>query len=379
MATSKNSPGVARAIDAGFGVMKLTRAAAPGEAAINGVVCDSFLSIAISAENLQTEVDNSGRRDTHLVAYEGESFEVGKGVRHNVVANDFGRDMTDSYYDSKVYHALMRGALASIGEPVITTLVLGLPMNHFDNKVRIAKLSNAYTGKVDLGHGKTVTIEKTIVHPQPMGGYLSLGHDIKGINEALEKYPKCGIEPLKGPADLQNLNVLVVDPGEFTLDWLMMTPAGPAQRVSSAISDAGRHRILREVHKALAAEMNRPLGATFMTDIDEALRANKPVRIAGLAYRLDSPEYKAIIVKAVEDPVRQLLEGLRGADDRIDLVAVLGGSPIEIADAIKRARPNLPVYVPTDMTGQKASMYANLRGFQEWATAVDNRRIAEKA
>lgn len=370
---------VPRAIDAGFGVMKLTRAAVKGEASVDGIVCDSFLSLAISADGLQTEVDNSRRRDTHLVSYNGESFEVGKGVRHNLVSSDFGRDMTDSYYDSKVYHALMRGALASMNETEITTLVLGLPMNHFDNKERIAKLTSEYTGKIELGSGKFVNVGKTIVHPQPMGGYLSLGHDIKGINDALKAYPKCGIDPLKGPEDLSNLNVLVVDPGEYTLDWLLMTPAGPAQRVSSAISDAGRHRILREVHKALSAEMSRPLGASFHTDIDEALRSKKPIRVAGLAYRLDTPEYQAIIAKAVADPVRQLLEALRGADDRLDLIAVLGGSPTEVADAIKAARPTIPVYVPAQLSGQQASMYANLRGFQEWATVVDRNAATAQA
>lgn len=296
---------------------------------------------------------------------------MGKVVRHNVVSSDFGKEMTDTYYDSKVYHALMRGALASMNEPVITTLVLGLPMNHFDNKERIAKLTAAYTGEIKLGNGKSVKVGKTIVHPQPMGGYLSLGHDIAGINETLKAYPQCGIEPLKGPEDLSNLNVLVVDPGEYTLDWLLMTPAGPAQRVSSAISDAGRHRILREVHRALISQLNRPLGASFHMDIDEALRFKKPFRVAVLAYNLDTPEYKAIIAKAVADPVRQLLEGLRGADDRLDLIAVLGGSPTEVADAIKQARPTIPVYVPAQLSGQQASMFANLRGFQEWATVVD--------
>lgn len=69
MPTASPKPGVPRAIDAGFGVMKFTRPVAANETAINGVVYDSFLSLAISAEGLQTEVDNGRRRDTHLVTY----------------------------------------------------------------------------------------------------------------------------------------------------------------------------------------------------------------------------------------------------------------------------------------------------------------------
>ena len=373
--TSTPKARVARAIDGGFGVFKLTRAATAGEEgiAVGGVVCDSFLSVAIDADEEQTSVDNGRKRDTVLVSYGDRTFEVGKGVRHTMVASDFGRDMTDAYYDSKVYHALMRGALSYMAEDHIHTLVLGLPMNHFEKKDRVAKLQAAYKGKIDLGQGRSVTIDNTIVHPQPFGGYISLGHDLAGINKTFAQYPQSGLGALESADGLAELNVLIVDPGEYTLDWLLMTPGGQAQRVSSAASDAGRHRILREIHKILEAKMGRPIGPSFITYIDEALRTKKPLRLAGQAFDLTQPEFMEAIEKAVEDPVRQLFESLRGADDRIDLIAVLGGSPGEVAAAIRRARPLLPVYCPEEATGQSASLFANLRGFQEWAEAVDSR------
>lgn len=293
-----------------------------------------------------------------------------------MVASDFGRDMTDAYYDSKVYHALMRGALSYMGEDHIHTLVLGLPMNHFEKKDRVAKLQAAYMGKIDLGQGRSVTIDNTIVHPQPFGGYISLGHDLEGINKTFAQYPQSGLVPLESAEGLADLNILIVDPGEYTLDWLLMTPGGQAQRVSSAASDAGRHRILREIHKILEAKMGRPLGPSFITYIDEALRLKKPLRLAGQAFDLTGPEFKDAMEKAVEDPVRQLFESLRGADDRIDLIAVLGGSPGEVAAAIRRARPLLPVYCPEEATGQAASLFANLRGFQEWSEVVDLKTVS---
>ena len=370
----KNKPvtRIARAIDAGFGVMKYTRAAQPHEnaVALNGVVCDSFLSIAIDADKEQVSVESGRKRDTVLVSYEDRSYEVGKDVRHTIVASDFGRDMTDSYYESRVYHALMRGALVYMDEPHIDTLVLGLPMNHFENKERVQTLQKQYTGSIDLGHGRSMTIGEAIVHPQPFGGYLSLGHDLDGINKTLRDYPECALNPLSSVDELGELNVLIVDPGEYTLDWLLMTPGGQAQRVSSAAGDAGRHRVLRDVRTLVSAKLGRPLGPSFLTDIDVALREKKPLKIGGRTTPLDTPDVLAVIEKAVEDPVRQLFEGLRGADDRIDIIAVLGGSPAEVAAAIRRARPYLPVYCPADATGQTASLFANLRGFQEWSETM---------
>jgi hypothetical protein len=44
MPTASPKPGVPRAIDAGFGVMKFSRAVAANKTAINGVVYDSFPS-----------------------------------------------------------------------------------------------------------------------------------------------------------------------------------------------------------------------------------------------------------------------------------------------------------------------------------------------
>lgn len=370
---SKIDSGIARAIDAGFGVMKFTRRATPKEEqdglAVCGVVFDSFPSVALDADT-QTQVDGSASRDTVVVEYDGRSYEAGRGIRHAMVASDFGRDMTDSYYDSPVYHALMRAALAHMKEAQISTLVLGLPMNHFENKARVAKLQEQYTGKISLGGGRFVTIDKAIVHPQPFGGYIGLGSDLDGINAALAKYPNCGIAPLKSTADLKKLNVLIVDPGEFTLDWLYMTPGGQAQKVSNAISDAGRHRVLREVLDKVEQKLGRPIGASFLSDIDVALRNGGNFRIGGQAFDLHADEYANTIKLAVEDPVRQLFGGLRGVEDRIDLVAVLGGSPHQVADAIRATKPLLPLYCH-DGKGQSASLFANLRGFQEWAETVD--------
>lgn len=84
--------------------MKFTRKASQDELAEsnNGVVFDSFPSLAMDGAGKQATVANARTRDTVLVEYDGAAYEVGKGVEHALVASDFGRDMTDSYYDSKV-------------------------------------------------------------------------------------------------------------------------------------------------------------------------------------------------------------------------------------------------------------------------------------
>lgn len=102
-----------------------------------------------------------------------------------MIGNDFGRDMTDAYYDSAVYHVLMRGALLYMGEDRIHTLCLGLPMNHHGTAGRVDKLISAYTGKIEIAPGKSVQIDKVLSQPQPFGAYVSLGKRWKDLNTVL--------------------------------------------------------------------------------------------------------------------------------------------------------------------------------------------------
>jgi len=225
-----SSSRVALAIDAGFGLVKFTRRSSDG-----GAECDFFPSIALDAEAGEDNGADSGlRRDALNVEYDGRRYVVGKHVRDEMVANDFGRDMTDAYYDSRVYHALMRGALGYMGEERINTLVLGLPMHQYENKDRVNTLQDSYTGEIEISPGRSVQIDRAVVHPQPFGGYINLGSRLNEINAVLAQYPDSGIAALKSQKDLASLNVLIVDPGAYTLDWLLMTPTGANRKVSSA-------------------------------------------------------------------------------------------------------------------------------------------------
>jgi len=355
---------VALAIDAGFGMTKFSRR-------VDGaIVFDAFPSVALDAPPTadgSSLASIGGHRDVLEVSYAGRRYLAGRDVRAEVIGNDFGRDMTDAYYDSPVYHALMRAALAYMGERKIDTLCLGLPLNHHNTSGRAEKLADAYTGKIELGenHG-SVEIGKVVVQPQPFGAFVGLGKRWNLLNPTLAA---AKIDEIEKPADLKNLTILIVDPGEFTLDWLLMQKGVPLMKASNAIGDAGRHRIIREVHKAVQEEFGHPLGTSYYSDIDLALRTGKKMRVRNQIYDLQTERFQSVIRAAIADPVRQMLEGLRGADDRIDLVVVMGGAPEYVAAEIKKERPWLAVYWDNQKQGNEASIFGNLSGFQIWAEA----------
>lgn len=203
-----------------------------------------------------------------------------------------------------------------------------------------------------------------VVQPQPFGGYAALGRDIQGINDALMSKKRDGISSM---AELKELTVLVVDTGEFTLDWLLMKESGPVMKVSNAVSDAGRHRVIREIHKMIVEKMGRPVGNSWYSKIDQALRSKKKLRIAEFVFDFQETEFLEAVKKTVDDPVRQLFEGLRGTEDSVDLVVVVGGWPYDVKEAIEKTKDWLPVYCP-----EKQSIYNNLRGFQVWSQVHDS-------
>lgn len=356
---------VVRAIDVGFGVVKMTKQS-DGK-----VVCDHFPAMAIPSD--PSEMRQLGRRsrDTVDVPVDGAMYEVGKEVLLAQTGNDFGREITDEFYRSAIYEALMKGAFRYMGDEVIDVLVIGLPVNQYQNSERSNELIQKYGNAVlDLGvdaSGKPLTIRigDVVVRPQPLGGYLEMFNQIEVVNEAI-KATAGALKPVKDVDDLVELTTLIVDPGEHTLDWLMVQRGDINRKASGAASDSGRHRVVREVYNALTAKLGRPLGSYMLPKINEALRTGRPIKFEGEEF--DLGEFSAVIRSSVQDPINRLIEGTRGMMGSVDLIVIVGGHP-ELYRAEMQARyPKIPVVILTE------SIEANVRGFQSIGEEIASRQ-----
>src|SRR6185312_696233 len=109
------------------------------------------------------------------------------------------------------------------------------------------------------------------------------------------------LQPLASVDELDQLAVLMVDPGEHTLDWLLIQQGSINPKASGAASDAGRHRVVRAVQESLGAEIGRPLGPAVMPKVNDALRKCTPVKLSGVAHDLD--RYEPVIMSVIEDSV----------------------------------------------------------------------------
>ena len=351
LASSAPQP-VIRAIDVGFGLVKLS--IRDGDA----VGFMSFPSMAIPADASAVRSVGTRRRDTYDVPVAGARYEVGREVGLAQAGGNFGRDVTDEFYRGAIYEALTKGALrymAEQGDTSIDLLVLGLPVNQFNDVKRRNFLRSHYGGDLDLGDGRTMRVGRVVVQAQPMGGYAALDEHMGALNAVISRTGGA-LGPLPDGEALDDLCVLMIDPGEHTLDWLMIQQGTINQRASGAASDAGRHRIVRAVLDSLCASIGRPLGPAVLPRINTALRENKPVKLAGVAH--DLRPFEPVIMSVVEDSINRMIDGLRDAHEIVDLMVIVGGHPERYRDVLARRFPSIPVFVVPD------ALEANVRGFQ---------------
>jgi len=353
-AKQTSSSPVVRAIDVGFGLVKLSVRDGEGD----GTTIVNFPSIALPADVSAVRTLGTRRRDTFDVPVNGALYEVGRDVGLAQAGGSFGRDVTDEFYRGAIYEALTKGALrymAEAGDTRIDLLVLGLPVNQYNDAKRRDYLRDHYQGELDVGDGKTVSVGKVVVQAQPMGGYAAIDEHFDELNTVIAQTGGA-LEPLPSGEALDDLAVLMVDPGEHTLDWLLIQQGSINPKASGAASDAGRHRVVRAVQESLGAEIGRPLGPAVMPKVNDALRKRTPVKLSGVAHDLD--RYEPVIMSVVEDSVNRMIDGLRDAHEIIDLVVLVGGHPERYRDVLTKRFPAIPVFVMPD------SMAANVRGFQ---------------
>lgn len=325
-----HSQPIVRAVDVGYGNTKYTlKRISSGQ-----VECGLFPSIAPQAS---LGPDLSGgvfqHRNTHIVQVEGVRYEVGSDAR---LAQDasYARMLDTGYSLSDTYLALVRGALAYIGLPRLDLLVLGLPVNtfetHHEELVRRMKGSHVVPGVAD---GRVEVAEVTVL-PQPIGGFFD--HAIRN-----NLYGR-----MKGQTNL------VIDPGFYTLDWVV------ARGVKMMNARSGAHSGgMSAVLAAMSEAIGRKLG-TQITDpapIDDALRTGTNPRFFGREFELSkfiglgktkARQFAAVLANKVGN----------GVD--IDNIILVGGGAEFFRDVMQDKFPNHEITVAQD------AIFANARGFQ---------------
>jgi plasmid segregation protein ParM len=273
-----------------------------------------------------------GQRNTVVVKVDGTEYEVGPDSA-DLDSNDSSRNLNDSYIHTEQYKAVFFGALHYIGEPVIDTLVVGLPLS---NMQAAPKLKAMVVGKHKITDTMTVEVKDALVMPQPLGGlYYCLSQ--KDRNEELEFMD-------------EEVN-LIVDPGFLTFDFLLSNGQRVVENRSSAYN-GGVSKVLRSIADSISAKFG--IKYENLSAIDKGLRRRK-IKINGQVEQLE--EHIKNTRPIIEGSVNYM-KNIVGDGSDIDNIILLGGGATVYKRTIETFFPNHKVHT------MEESQTANVQGFQ---------------
>jgi plasmid segregation protein ParM len=329
---------IIRSIDVGYGNTKVL----VSRDLINNSM-GTILFPSLSPRCINTSDDSAAdgflkKRNTFRVNVNGFQYEVGPDSQKAQFGNESGRMLKEDYCLSDNYKALVYGSLLQINEPHLDVLVLGLPMSTW--KQYKDRLSQLMTGHHQITDSFSVEIGKVIVAPQPLGGFYDHG---------------LGIGQFRAMKEQMNL---IVDPGFYTLDWLLADGVVPIDARSNAVNNGGMAEIIREVSELVAKDFDTTIAQVGSADrIDKALRQNSPIRLFGQDSSRKTDEYLEMAKKRALDPLLKLVQNV-GAPGSIDNIILVGGGSHIFHDLLQKEFPRHKIQIAFD------PVFSNVRGFQ---------------
>lgn len=245
----------------------------------------------------------------------------------------------DDYVNSVEYHALMKGALRKMELATIDILVLGLPVHLFPQYRDTLK--KAWRGNIDLGDGNSVLIRNIITVIQPMGAYrFHQANDGKLRNDHFSS------------------RTLIIDPGWFTLDWLVIEGENPLLESTNSI-EMGVSGFLKRVAGSISrsrSKQNPFPSSPTLTQVDEWVRFGE-INLYGGNIRVPISPYLSAGNEYIYKAIQHIYSNLQERE-RISNIVMTGGAAQIYVDAVRDAFPHINISVPVD------PFYANVRGFQ---------------
>lgn len=248
---------------------------------------------------------------------------------------NWNRVLHEDYPNTPSYRALYHAALLLCGQEAVQRVVTGLPVSQYQDRERRAALAAALRGEHRITPKRTVAVEEVQVVPQPVGGYLDL------------------VWRADDPGLLDEARVLVLDPGFFSVDWVLVA-GGEVRHASSGTSHQAASVILERANRLLAEDHGGRVGRERLEQAlrrghDRVLLFGRPVEIA--------PYLRQAARQVVPVAVEALREALRNEMDGIDVVVIGGGGAGFYEEAIRELFPRSRVVVPPE------PVFANARGF----------------
>lgn len=351
---------VVRAIDVGYGNIKLTL---DHPTTASDIECDIFPSRSPTASGRSLSAGLLKSRDTVTIKVGNTEFEVGHDVSLAQPAYDEGAALDKGFCLSDAYLARLRGALYYMkgtnrknGAPYISTnrigiLVVGLPVSTYQDSSLRLKLEAKLKGEHPLPHGRTVHVERVRVVPQPLGTFFDFS--FKG-----NKYDQ-----------MKKQMNLIIDPGFFTFDWLLISSGLIPVDTRSGAVNRGMSGVLKMIAENINKQEKLDTDTSMLVRmLDDHFRTNEPFAPFGKV--TDVTPYLHLGRSVAQEAVAAMTNTVgNGAD--IQNILLAGGGAAFYLEAIREKFPRHNIITVDD------PVFSNVRGFQvageQWAKGIQSR------
>lgn len=285
---------------------------------------------AAPADRFSDRLDGSGHADYINVLVGDAPYIAGVS---NDRASMWSRSLHADYPASDSYKALFHAGLLLTEFDKIDTLVTGLPVSQYLDEGRRKGLAEQMRGTHKVTPKRSITVENVKVVPQPVGGFLDFA-DQSG-------------EPHN------DMHVLVVDPGFFSVDWVVIAD-NILERSSSSTSLEASSVVLDEAATLMGKDYGVKIGEEHL---EQALRAGKTsVVVLGKKVEIQ-PYIESASAKVAPVVVQSIQKSLRKLNKPVDKVLMVGGGAGFFDAAVREAFNNVEVVTT------KESALSNARGF----------------
>lgn len=213
------------------------------------------------------------------------------------------RALNANYPLTDDYLALFYRVLWEMDTTSVDTVVTGLPVNQAYDEAFKRKIVQRLTGKHQITSGRTVSVKRVLIIPQPLGAFFNY----LGKND-------------KDYAFTQS-NVVILDPGFFTADWCVFR-AGNFEKKSSGSSCEAVSAVLEEASHIMEQEFGR---AIPLEDLERAVVHRMPMYIFGKSVN-PMPFVHQASSLAADSVIRNMQQSLRRSmGNSPDIVLLTGG------------------------------------------------------
>lgn len=253
------------------------------------------------------------------------------------------RELHEDYAGTDAYRALALSALSVIGRDHVDHLVTGLPVDHYGSQSRRQRLQKMLTGQIRLNHHRQVYVHQVTVLPQPAGAFM----------DQLASLPAGDLRVLREG------KVVVLDPGFYSVDWVILE-GGNVRASSSGTSQQAMSTVLENAAKQICSEHGK--GAVTPQKLESAIRQGRSSVLA-FGQELD---FRPYLDSVREDITHSALSSLRSRmrdqeDSAPDMVILTGGGARAYQRAAREAFPNSRLLLPDH------PVTSNAKGFWEYA------------